>query len=180
MSTDTKRLIVIDKWAGKYMINQEIFEPVAIKLCKKFNELKYVPVPSILWVVNTESKAKDGDKKSYAKISKLADKWSDLFYQVTGRRFQYIVELFKVNMDDLTWSQQVMVIYRELRRIGADGELKHYAIEDWPEIFYSLGPNYLGKDRILPNLLEDGITFHNINPQMKLFEQDEERLSAVN
>ena len=170
---DASRLIVIENWSGKYMINQEILEPVARALCKKFTELKHVPVPAILWLVNTEGKGKDGDKKAYAKISKLADKWSDLIYQVTGRRFQYIAEVFKVNMDDLTWSQQVMVIYRELRRIGADGELKHYGIEDWPEVFYALGPGYLGKDRILPNLLEDGITFHNINPQTNLFDQDE-------
>ena len=49
---EARRLVVLDEWSGKYMINNEHYAPLAYALTKKFEELRYVPVPSILFIEN--------------------------------------------------------------------------------------------------------------------------------
>lgn len=66
----------------------------------------------------------------------------------------------------------MMVLYRELRKIGADGDFKAYAIEEWPEIFYSIGDDWHGKNRIISNLL-DARGDWDLMRQPRLFEPGE-------
>jgi hypothetical protein len=168
---ESGRLVVINEWAGKYMVNNEQYTKLAAELAKKFQDIKHVPVPSILFIENQDGSGKDRNKVKYANISKIPEKWQDILKQVTGRVFCYMVEIFKKNIEELTWSQVVLIIYRELRKIDTDGELKTYDIEEFSEIAYNLGTDWSGKNRIIPNLLDVNGDW-SLMKQPRLFEED--------
>lgn len=174
---EESRLVVIDEWSGKYMIN-EVYRDPAKKLVKSFQDLQYVPVEAILFVDNIDGNGKNKDKVKFAEIRKIPEKWQDLIKQMTGRTFCYMLEFYKKNMEDMTWSQVLMVLYRELRKIGPDGEFRAYAIEEWPEVFYSIGEDWHGKNRIITNILEAGGEWENMR-QPRLFEPVESTIRRV-
>lgn len=153
------------------MIANETYQKIAFDLRKKYDELKYCPVESILFLENTESAAKNKNKLKYAEISKIPNKWQDILKQVTNRYFGYIIEIFKPNVEEFTWSQMVLIIYRELRKINAEGELNAYQIEEWGEVVYSVGYDWDGKNRIIPNLLDADGNWDAMK-QPRLFEDD--------
>ncbi|WP_378955411.1 putative metallopeptidase [Pelosinus sp. sgz500959] len=168
---EARRLVILDEWSGKFMINNEIYTPLAHKLAQKSQDLKHIPVPAILFIENLEGSGKDRNKLKYAQISKLPEKWQDILKQTTGRNFCYLVEVFKKNIENMTWAQVVLVIYRELRKIDTDGELKAYDIEEFGEIAYNVGTDWDSKNRLVPNLLEvDGNW--DLMRQPRLFEDD--------
>ena len=80
MSGEKSRLVILDEWHGKYKITNEMYQSIANELVKSYEHLKYVPVASILFIENTEGKAKRQNKLQYATISKIPEKWSDIFY----------------------------------------------------------------------------------------------------
>lgn len=169
--SEARRLVILDEWSGKFMINNEIYTPLAHKLAQKTQDLKHVPIPSILFIENLDGNGKDRNKVKYAQISKLPEKWQDILKQTTGQNFCYLVEIFKKNIENMTWAQVVLVIYRELRKIDTDGELRTYDIEEFGEIAYNLGTDWDGKNRIIPNLLEvDGNW--ELMRQPRLFEDE--------
>ncbi|VBB05593.1 Hypothetical protein LUCI_0803 [Lucifera butyrica] len=174
---EESRLIVVDEWSGKYMIN-EVYRDPAKKLVQKFPEIKHVPVEAILFIDNVDGNGKNRDKVKFAEIRKVPDKWQDLVKQMTNRTFCYMVEFYKKNLEDMTWSQVLLVLYRELRKIDTDGELKAYAIEEWPEVFYSLGTDWQDKHRLITNLIEANGDWDNMR-QPRLFEPTESSLRRV-
>lgn len=174
---EASRLVVVDEWSGKYQIN-EVYRDPAMKLVKQFRDLQYVPVEAILFVDNIDGSGKNKDKVKYAEIRKIPEKWQDLIKQMTGRTFCYMLEFYKKNMEDMTWSQVLMVLYRELRKIGPDGDFRAYAIEEWPEIFYSVGYDWHGKNRIITNILEAGGEWENMR-QPRLFEPVDSTIRRV-
>lgn len=167
---EARRLVILDEWSGKFMINNDYYAPLAHALAKKFDALKHIPVPSILFVENTAGNGKDRNKFKYANISKLPEKWQDILKQVTGRNFCYMIEIYKKNLEDLTHSQVVLIIYRELRKLGKDGEIQAYDIEEFSEIAYSVGTDWDGKNRIIPNLFD--IESWEGMKQPRLFEEE--------
>lgn len=169
----TDHLVVVKEWSGKYAIN-EAYRPIAEALVKKFPELKYVPVKAILFVDNTETKAKHKDKLKYAQIMKVPDKWVQVIYQLTGRAFTYVVEVFKQNTEEMAREQIIALIYHKLRHIGPGGELKAFEIEEWVTTYHKLGSNWATTKALIPDLLEDGVDWDSIvgptQAQLSLFE----------
>lgn len=166
---ETSRLVVVNEWNGKYTVN-ESYRPAAERLCKKFSELKYVPVPAILFVDNNDGSGKDRNKTKLAQISKISDKWQDLIKQFTDRAFMFMIEFFKKNLEDLSHAQIMIELYRQLRYIDRDGDLRHPDVMEFNEVLYNLDPQWNEKHRFIANILEDGVTFQNIR-QPRLFDE---------
>ncbi|CCO08252.1 putative metallopeptidase [Desulforamulus hydrothermalis] len=173
MSSDNSRIVVVDEWNGKYVIN-DAYRPIAEALVCKFEELKHVPVKAILFIDNTEGTGKSMNKIKYAQIGKVPEKWQEIIYQVTGRTFQYFMEIFKRNIREMSREQIIALVYHELRHIDYDGGLKHHDIEDWSEMVYGLGLNWSSTKTVIPDLLAEGIDWSNINEmgQQKLFKDN--------
>lgn len=167
---DSSRIVVVDEWNGKYVIN-EAYRPIAEALVGKFQQLRHIPVKSILFLDNTKGTGKSQDKVKNAQIGKIPDKWQEIIYQVSGRTFQYFMEFFKKNTMDMGPEQIVAIIYHELRHIDIVGDLKHHDIEDWSEMVYGLGLNWSSTKTVIPDLLADGVDWTNINEmgQQSLF-----------
>lgn len=169
---EQSRLIVIPEWSGRYMIANALYEPVAKELVASFQELCHVHPKSILFVDDIEGKVKAKGKKQYAQIRKMPKKMTEIIHQISGRYFEYILELQKENMLDFTWEQIVMAIYRELRKIDAEGNIGTYDIEEFAEVAYNLGTDWNAKQRLIPNLLEAKGQWARMK-QPRLFEPEE-------
>lgn len=159
---DNSRIVVVDEWNGKYVIN-EAYRPIAEALTNKFRELRHIPVKSILFVDNEDGSGKSMDRIKNAQIGKVPDKWQEIIYQVSGRTFQYFMEFFKKNIRNMSREQIIALVYHELRHIGFDGDIKHHDIEDWSEMIHGLGLNWSSTKTIIPDLLAEGIDWSNIN-----------------
>lgn len=91
-----QRLVVVENWSGKFVIN-EMYRPIAEALVKKFpNDLRFIAVQTILFVDNTESEGKTKNKRKYVVPSVISDKWHQILYQLTGHRYNYILEFYKI------------------------------------------------------------------------------------
>lgn len=171
-ATDQSRLVVVREWSGQYRIANDLYEPIARELVEHYKELVNAHPKSILFVENTTGKAKVKGKKVYARISAMPAKITDIIYQMSGRYFSYLLELQKENMLELSWEQVVMAIYRELRKIDAEGKISGYNIEEFSEVLYHLGPDWDAKNRVIPNLMEAKGEWARMK-QPRLFEPDE-------
>jgi hypothetical protein len=175
----TDRLVVIKEWSGKYAIN-EAYRPIAEGLVKKYPELRHIAPAAIIFIDNTEGSGKSRDKYKSAQTGKLPEKWSDVIHQLTGRRFDYYIEFFKRNIEQMSREQIVALVYHELRHIGPDGEIIHHDIEDWANMHYKLGANWASTRATIPDLLADGVDWDSITGP-RLFDEpgDERKLKAV-
>lgn len=161
MSNDAAVVVVVDEWSGKYVINDE-YRPLANNLIRKYETLKHIPVGSILFLENTDSKGKNKNKVKYAQINKMPDKWQQIIKQLTGRYFGYYMEIYKRNTEKMSREQVIAAIYHELRHIGRDGEIIHHDIEDWADMYYHLGHDWATTKRVIPNLLDEGVNWDSI------------------
>jgi len=175
MSGDPARIIVIDDWYGKYVIN-ESYRPIAEALVKKYEELRHIQVKSVLFIDNTKGTGKTLNRRKYAQIGKIPERWQDLVYQMTGRVFMYFVEMFKRNIEHMSREQVVALIYHELRHIIPDGNMRHHDIEEWDNILTGLGTGWAAPNVSIPDLLEKDIGWNSI-VSPRLF--GEVRLKAV-
>ena len=124
------RLVVVDTWSGKYMIN-DAYRPIAAALVKKYPEISHIKTNEILFIDNVSGTGSTLDKKKRAQIGKIPSKWQEIIQQMTGRSFHYFMELFKMNVYEMSQEQIIALIYHELRHIDLDGDLKHHDLEDW-------------------------------------------------
>lgn len=161
---EPNKLVVVDEFNGKYLIN-EFYRPIADKLVEKFPELLYVLPSRILFVENTEDERKKNHKTVFAHISKIPGRWGDLIYQLTGKHFDYMIEIFKENIHGMSREQIIAVIYHELRHIQltTDGEvpkvdLVGHDIDDFVNMIEKLGANWTTTRTRIPDLLDDNIT----------------------
>ncbi len=122
--------LAVDEFTGKYFINED-YRPLANKLRSKYSELQHVPVKHILFLENREDKRKKGQHFVFAQVSKISGKIMDVLYQVTGHTYEYIIEIFKPNVEDMSREQIVLLLYHEMRHIGVDGKLVEHEINDW-------------------------------------------------
>jgi len=162
--SQARNLVVVDEWSGKYFIN-EYYRPIAEKLVEKFPELKYAPVKNILFVENTEDERKKSHKTVFAQISKIPGRWEQIIQQMTGKQFEYMIEIFKENVAGMSREQIVAVIYHELRHIQLtmDGDspkidLVGHDIDDFINMIEKLGANWPNTRARIPDLLDDSIT----------------------
>lgn len=175
---ENKNLIVIDEFNGKYKINEN-YRPIAEALKAKFEELQYVPVKNILFIENTEDKRKNNNKIVYAQISKVPGKWEEIIYQVTGKYFHYMLEIFKENTMLMSREQIVALIYHELRHIqlvqkkdGPSIDIIGHEVEDWLNMVEKLGLSWNATRGQIPDLLADGVDWDTIEGPMNLFPEE--------
>lgn len=163
-----ENIVTVKKFTGKFKINDS-YRPIAEALKKKYKELEYAPIPNILFIENLEDKRKKGNAKVYAQISKMPKKWEDIVYQITGKTFEYILEIFKENIWDMDRGQIVALIYHELRHIqlvvtegSSKVDLVAHDIEDWSNMVEKLGRDWANTKATIPDLLDEDVDWDSI------------------
>lgn len=165
---NSKNLIQVESFTGKYFIN-EAYRPVAEALVKKYKEIGHVVINNILFVEDTEGKKKKAGKTVYAQIGLIPDKWDDIIYQLTGKRFGYMMEIYKINICMMSREQIFALIYHELRHIDTDGSIKGHDIEDWTNMIEKLGVDWGSTKASIPNLLDEDVDWESIEGPATLF-----------
>ena len=161
-------LIQVESFTGKYFIN-EAYRPVAAALVKKYKEISHIVVNEILFVEDTEGTKKKQGRTIFAQISLIPEKWDDVIYQLTGRRFGYMMEIYRTNIAMMSREQIYALIYHELRHIGLDGTIKGHDIEDWTNMIEKLGADWANTKGSIPDLLDDDVDWENIEGPANLF-----------
>ena len=135
--------------------------PIAEALVKKYDELHHVDPAKILFVTNFASA--DGKKQmSLAKTSKISPKWTEILFQLGGGSYFYMIEFYAKTTACMDEAQMVALVYRELRRIGPEGEILTPDIHDWWQMLMGLGRKWFYPDRSCPNLLDDGVDWKKL------------------
>ena len=144
-----------------YEICSGRIKPIAEALINKYSELKHIDVNKILFVLNHKS---SGSKRriTLARTSKIPPKWTELFYQLGACSYFYMIEFFEKTTSTLDESQMVALVYRELRRIGPEGEILTPDVHDWWQILMGLGRKWFYPDTTCPNLLDDNIDWKKL------------------
>ena len=62
-------------------------------------------------------------------------------------------------------SQMVALVYRELRRIGPEGEILIPDVHDWWQILMGLGRKWFYPDSTCPNLLDEDVDWKKLMGQ---------------
>ena len=170
-----KGIIAVEEFDGKYKINED-YRPMAEALKSKFKELEYVPVKNILFIENMEDKRKKNNSIVYAQISKMPPKFEEIIYQVTGKYFEYMLEIFKENTMLMSREQIVALVYHELKHIqlvqskdGPKVDIVGHDVEDWLNMVEKLGLNWATTKGQIPDLLDKGISWESIEGPMNLF-----------
>jgi len=164
---DDKKLVVVTEFTGKFKINDFYREP-AERLVHKFDQLKHIPVASILFVENLDGKGKSKNKIKLAEVRKIPERWYDMIYQLSGKKFDYMIEFYRENIDRKTPEQILIALYHELRHIGLDGDLIHHDNEDFTEIAAAIGFDWTGDNRFFANILADGVNWETLELQTRL------------
>lgn len=181
---EAKKLVVVDEYSGEYFIN-EAYRPIAEQLKKKFfDDLKWAPIQNILFVDRQETKQKHAGKIVCAQVSKISTKFQHIIYQLTGKQFAFMIEIFKANTAHMTRAQIVALLYHEMRHIqlvstenGSSIQLVGHDIEDWSNMIEKLGVDWNSTKRPIPDLLDDSITnWDSIEGPMTLFPESNLRL----
>ena len=78
-------------------------------------------------------------RRSGSEIRPISPLWMDVLFQLTGRRFRYVIQLYEANLDTLSSEQVTALLYHELRHIRRDEfgatYLHHeHDMEDWGEL----------------------------------------------
>ena len=147
-----------------YEICNSRVRPLADALVKKYSELHHIDIDKILFITNHKS---GGGRKTLllAKTYKMPPKWTELLYQLGACSYFYVIEFIAKSTAAMDESQMVALVYRELRKIGPEGELLEYDIKDWWQILMGLGRNWFYPDNTCPNLLDDSIDWKKLMGQ---------------
>jgi RecA-family ATPase len=178
MSNPEQDIVVVDEFYGKYKIN-EFYRDPAEKLVRKFDQLKHIPVVSILFVENLDGKGKSKNKVKLAEIRKIPERWYDLIYQMTGRKFEYMIEFYRENIERKTPEQILIALYHELRHIGPSGDLIHHDHEDFSEIAGAIGFDWSADNRFFASILAEGVNWDTLDLQTRLFGEENTNLRRV-
>jgi predicted metallopeptidase len=170
-----KSIIAINEFNGKFKINEN-YRPIAKSLVTKFDELMHIPVANILFIENLEDERKKNNSTVYAQISKVPVKWEEIIYQVTGKHFEYMLEIFKENIQHMSREQIVALIYHELRHVqrvqtkgGSKIDIVSHEVEDWINMVEKLGLNWATTKGQIYDLLDESINWESIEGPMTLF-----------
>lgn len=148
-----------------YEIINSKMRPVAASLIKKFKELEHIDPDKILFIVNHRSRGGSKGKVLLAKTFKISDRWTELFYQHGGCTYFYGIEYIAKTTAAMDENQIVALTYRELRKIGPEGDLLTYDIQDWWQILMGLGRKWFYPDNTCPNLLDDNVDWKKLMGQ---------------
>lgn len=170
-----KSILAVEEFNGKFKINED-YRPIAEALFAKYKELEYVPVKNILFIENMEDKRKKNNSIVHAQISKIPSKWEEIVYQVTGKHFDYMIEIFKENNWSMSREQIIAMIYHELRHVqlvqkkdGPEIDIVSHEVEDWINMVEKLGLNWASTKGSIPDLLDKSINWESIEGPYNLF-----------
>lgn len=135
--------------------------PIADALIQKYPELRHIDPDKILFVLNRKSA---GSKKQMvlAKTCKIPVKWTELLCQLGSRPYFYMIEFYEKTTSAMDDNQMVALVYRELRRIGPEGEILTPDIHDWWQILIGLGRKWFYPDNTCPNLLDEHVDWKKL------------------
>lgn len=138
--------------------------PIAEALIAKYGELRHVDPNKILFVVNHKS---SGSKRqmTLARTSRIPSRWVEILYQLGACSYLYIIEFYAKTTEEMDDSQIVALVYRELRRIGPEGEILIPDVHDWWQILMGLGRKWFYPDSTCPNLLDDNVDWKKLMGQ---------------
>lgn len=122
-------------------------------LVAKFSELQHINPEHIIVVM----KEKGPKRWTVAKVSRIPDRWIDILEQSTGRFRSFVIELYADQWLAIDASQQVLVLYRELRRINREFKVVNPDIVEWEQLYRTCGKRWAEPDQTVPNLLDDGV-----------------------
>ena len=144
-----------------YEICNSRIRPIADGLVKKYEELRHIDVEKILFLVNHKSA---GSKKRIvlARTARVPEKWRDVLFQLGACSYFYIVEFFGKTTSCLDENQMTALVYRELRRIGPEGQIITPDIHDWWQVLMGLGRHWFYPDSTCPNLLDDSVDWKKL------------------
>lgn len=142
------------------IINRKI-RPIAERLIRKYDELRHIDPDKILFIVNHKSA---GSKKqpTLAKTSKISPKWTEILYQLGSCSYFYMIEFYAKTTSSMDESQIVALVYRELRRIGPEGDLLSPDVAEWYQVLMGLGRKWFYPDSTCPNLLDDNVDWKKL------------------
>ena len=137
-----------------YEIVNKRIRPIAERLIEKYDELRHIDPDKILFIVNHKSA---GSKKqmTLAKTTKVPPKWIEILYQLGSCSYFYMVEFYAKTTAAMDEAQLVALVYRELRRIGPEGDLLSPDVAEWYQVLMGLGRKWFYPDATCPNLLDD-------------------------
>lgn len=170
--------IVVEDFCGKFQINEN-YRSIAEALKNKFQELEHVPVDRIIFINNTETKKKVNNSIVYAQVGKVPDKYKDIIYQFTGNHFNFIIEVFKENITEMSRNQIIALIYHELRHIqlvikknSSEITIVGHEVNDWFNMIDKLGLDWNSTKNDIPDLLNENINWDNLMGPMNLFQDN--------
>ena len=133
--------------------------PIADELIKKYEELRHIDVSKILFVVNHST---GGKKLTLARTGRVPERWRDILFQLGACSYFYLVEFYAKQTACLDENQMIALIYRELRRIGPEGQIVTPDIHDWWQILMGLGRHWFYPDSTCPNLLDRNVDWKKL------------------
>ena len=151
----------MESTSGTYEICSSRIKPLAEALIRKYDELRHIEVDRILFLLNRRSA---GSKKRVilAKTAKVPPKWQEILYQLGAMDFAYIMEFYEKTTSVLDENQMVALVYRELRRIGREGDVAPPDVHEWYNVLMGLGRHWFYPDHTCPNLLGDDVDWRKL------------------
>ncbi len=142
------------------IVNDRI-APIADALIKKYSELGHLEARKILFIANHKS---SGSKKqiSLARTSRISPKWQELLFQIANASYFHVIEFYVKTTECLDSNQMTALVYRELRRIGPEGQIVPPDVHDWWQILRGLGRYWFYPDQTCPNLLDDSVDWKRL------------------
>lgn len=147
-----------------YEIVNSRMKPIADRLVHKFEELRHIKTDMILFVVNHKSA---GSKKHIvlSRTSRVPEKWRDVLFQLGACSYFYMIEYFGKTTACLDENQIIALTYREMLRIGPEGQVVKPDIHEWWHIIVGLGRHWFYPDSTCPNLLDEDVNWKKLMGQ---------------
>jgi predicted metallopeptidase len=132
---------------------------IVSELITKFDELHHINSNSVFVVKNHKKKANE-DKMTrgegtYASISKLSPKYTDILEQLSGNHYAYILEIVSSEFDQIDENQQKAVIYFELASIDEEYNVRTDSADNWLKIINVIGVGFKRLDQSCTDILSD-------------------------
>lgn len=162
-------LVVVEEFGGKFLVNDH-YRPIAEALIAKYSELGHLSANSFIFIDNISDTGKSRNKMRPANTNKIPPKWSDAIYQLTDKRFDYYIEFYKKNVEQMSTEQIVALVYQQLRYVDREGNIIHPEIMDFVVLIDKLGPGWTHTKARIPDLLDKNINWDKIKGQPNLFE----------
>ena len=152
---------MVDSTEGAYEICSSRIKPLAEALIRKYDELRHIEVDRILFLLNRRSA---GSKKRVvlAKTTKVPPKWQEILHQLGSMGFTCIMEFYEKTTACLDENQMVALVYRELRKIGREGDVAPPDVHEWWNVLEGLGRCWFYPNQTCPNLLDENVDWRKL------------------